>query len=114
MIKNIFLSVLYYLDVGALSKAQVIELFENSDNIEHVTPDYLMEFTHRVVYKGYMTDTTYCRLRKAVKDACFLAYSNQHSAKIIAKKTKNMIRGYRISEAHRLAKLQKALDEIDI
>jgi hypothetical protein len=111
---DILLTLLYVADEDIVSKELILYLDENVSRDHAITPDGLMSVCMMHWATSPKKEPSVQQMRD-VRDALTnaLKFAWQHSKKYqarVAQLQKNRMRGWRISEAHRLRKIAKAMN----
>lgn len=111
---DILLTLLYVADEDIVSKDLILYLDENVSREEAITPGGLMSVCMMHWATSPKREPSVEQMHE-VKDALTnaLTFTWQHNQKYLARVAqlqKNRMRGWRISEAHRLRKIAKAMN----
>lgn len=112
--QNILLTTLYLVDEDVLSKELILYLDKHVSRDQAITPNGLMSVCMMHWATSPKRESSAQQMRK-VKDNLTnaLKFAWQHSQNYrarVAKLQTNRMRGWRISEAHRLRKIAKAMN----
>lgn len=112
--QNVLLTLLYVADEDIVSKELILYLDENVSREEAITPGGLMSVCMMHWATSPKREPSAAQMRE-VRDALTnaLTFAWQHNQKYLARVAqlqKNRMRGWRISEAHRLRKIAKAMN----